>query len=333
MKKNQNNSKNFIQKLRVLFQDSGSSLSLVIALVIIGTIWTFTTKNNVFLTPKNITNILVNSSIVTILAVGLTVPMLLGGIDVSQYAIAALTAMVAGILLEMGWPAGLAVLGAVLAGALCGVLNGVLFAYLKINAIITTIGTMQVFRALSFILMNGNTIMIGNKSFLSIGRYYVFDAIPITVIIMMVVMVTTYYMLNYTSIGRKVYAVGGNEYASNLSGIDIAKIKFFSLIYSGACAAIAGVLLSAQIGAGIPSSGSGNEMSVIAAVILGGISLTGGKGNVWGTILGVLVLATITNGMALMSIPSFYQMFINGVALIIAVFIDLLRNNVYKRRS
>lgn len=311
----------------------GSSFSLIIALIIISAILTITTRNNIFLSVKNLSNILVNSSIMAVMAAGLTIAMILGGMDISQYAMATVVSMTAATLLEAGMNFILVILIALLIGAACGAVNGFLVSIVKISPIITTIGTMQIFRSIAYLMRDGATIMITNKSYLATGRLYLLDIIPLSIIIMACVFIVTFYVLKYTAFGRKVYSVGGNSQASYLSGINIQLTKFGAFVYSGICAAIAGVMLSALVGAAIPSTGSGSEMTVIAAVILGGISLAGGKGKISGTILGILILSTITNGMTLLNIPSFYQMMINGIVLILAVFIDLLRNGTYRKKS
>ncbi len=324
--------KSILSKTSNYLKTRGSSFSLVIALLIISLIWTLITKDHIFLTFKNISNILVNSSIMAIMAAGLTVAMILGGMDISQYSIAAVTAMVAATLLQANVSVPIVIIIAILVGAVAGSVNGFLVSIVKIRAIVTTIGTMQIFRSICYLMYNGETVMITNDSYKAIGRLYLFDVIPLSVIIMAAIFAITFYVLKYTSFGRKVYAVGGNPQASYLSGININAVRFGAFVYSGISAAIAGIMYSSLIGAAIPSAGQGGELTVIAAVILGGISLAGGKGKISGTILGILVLATITNGMTLVNVPSFYQMAINGIVLILAVFIDLLRNGTYKKK-
>ena len=174
---------------------------------------------------------------------------------------------------------------------------------------------------------------LNQAGYLVVGRSYILNVIPVSILLMLVVYAITFYVLKYTSFGRKVFAVGGNPAASYLSGISAPRIQFGAMMYSAVCAGIGGFLLSSQTGAAIPSSGAGSEMSILAGVILGGISLSGGKGKISGTVLGVLVIATIKNGLTLCNVNSFIQMIVEGSILIAAVVLDLLRNGAYRRAS
>ena len=282
------------QRLRARMRGASTSFSLVIALVIICVIWTVFTKDHVFFTLRNFTNILVNSSITSIMAAGATIAMLLGGMDVSQYAVATLASVTAAMTLGAGVPTVFAILAALAVAALAGIVNGFLVAHMKISAVVTTMGTMQMFRGVAYIITGAKTIMISDKAYLVLGRYYIGDIIPVSVLLVAAIYVIVFYVLKYTSFGRKIFSVGGNKQASYLSGIS-------------------------QTGAAIPSTGVGSEMTVLAGVILGGISLSGGKGHISGTILGVLVISTISNGLTLCNVDSFIQMIVDGFVLIAAV--------------
>ena len=315
------------------FRNGSMNFSLTIALVVVSV--ALAILSPVFLSLNNFTNILVNSAIAAILAAGATVAMLLGGMDISQYSVLALVGMVAARLMYF------TDLPLILAGFIipllvaiaCGVINGVLVGYVHIVPVITTMGMMQVYRGITYIICNAQTCMITNKAFRVMGRYYIFDVIPVSVLIMVGVYLVTGYMLKYTSFGRKVFSVGGNKQASHLSGIDTKRVIAMGMLWSALCAGVAGLVYAARLGAASPTAGEGSEMTVMASVILGGISLTGGKGKLSGTILGCLLIALIQNGLTLLAVQSFYQLIVNGAILIIAVTIDLLRTNVYKKAS
>ena len=319
--------------LRQFINNSGTSFSLLIALLIACVVYTIVSPKHVFFTARNFSNILVNSSITSIMAAGCTVAMLLGGMDISQYSIATLASVVAALSIQSGMNVGLAIVLMLLVSAAAGAVNSVFVALLKIPAVITTMGTMQIFRGIAYIISNAKTIMINTPSYLVVVRSYIFNVIPVSVLLMLVVYLVTFYMLKYTSFGRKVFAVGGNKQASYLSGISAARVQFGAMMYSAVCAGIGGFLLSSQTGAAIPSSGAGSEMSILAGVILGGISLSGGKGKISGTVLGVLVIATIKNGLTLCNVNSFIQMIVEGSILIAAVVLDMLRNGAYRRAN
>ena len=159
-----------------------------------------------------------------------------------------------------------------------------------------------------------------------------FGVVPYVAIIAIVVLAIVYYILKFTSFGRKVYMVGGNEHASYLSGINVNRVKFVAFLISGVTAGIAGFLLAAQVGAALPQSGAGTEMTTISAVILGGISLAGGKGTISGIILGILILQTINNGLTLLSVNAYFQMVVSGSVLLIAVMIDVIRSGALKKQ-
>lgn len=310
-----------------------TSVSLAIALLIAVVVFTIVSPNHVFMSPRNFSNILVNCSITAIMAAGSTVAMLLGGMDISQYAVATLGSCTAAILIEKGASFSVTLLIMILVCVICGTVNGFLVSTLKIPAVVTTMGTMQIFRGIAYIVTDAKTIMILNPRYLVVGRSYILGIIPVSILLMAFVYIFTFYVLKYTSFGRKVFAVGGNKQASYLSGISAVKIQFGAMMYSAVCAGIGGFLLSSQTGAAIPSSGSGSEMSVLTGVILGGISLSGGKGKISGTILGVLVVAVVKNGLTLCNVDAFIQMIVEGSILVIAVFLDLARNGAYKKAN
>lgn len=309
--------------------DLGNTLSLAIALFILCAVWTVLSPY--FLTVQNIMNVLMFASILAIRASGLTVSMILGGMDISQNAVGAVTALMCILFSISGAPWWQVLILMVLLGLLMGVINATLVTVFKIAAIITTLGTMQIFRGTAWLIKDA-TVMVTDPVLIALGRGRLFGVIPYVTLIALVVLIVIYYLLNFTSFGRKVYMVGGNERASYLSGINANKVKFVSFVISGLTAAIAGFLVACQVGAALPQSGAGTEMNTISAVILGGISLSGGKGKMSGTILGILILQTINNGLTLLSVNAYFQMVVSGGVLLIAVMIDVVRSGALKKQ-
>ena len=318
-----------------MLSSMGNTLSLLIALIILGVVWSIMTPY--FLTPKNIMNVLMFAGAMAIRSSGLTVAMILGGLDLSQNATGALTAIVCALASIAGAPWWLVILMVFVFGIGLGSINASLVTFAKIPAFITTLATMQIFRGVAW-LISEKTIMLKDQSLVVLGRgrwgaETLGDwAIPYLAIIAIVILGVTYFILNYTSLGRKVYMVGGNKQASYLSGISSNKITFFAFVYSGLMGAIAGALLSYQVGAALPQASAGTEMVPIAAVILGGVSLSGGKGKISGTILAVLILQVITNGLQLQGIAQYVQWVVTGCVLLLAVFIDVIRSGALRKQ-
>jgi len=306
----------------------GNNLSLTIALLLISIVWTI--KSPYFLTLQNIMNVLMFASILAIRTSGLTVVMITGELDISQNAIGAVAALLAVLASISGAPWWVVILMVFGLGLLMGAINATLVSGLKIPSIITTLGTMQIFRGVAWLIKNA-TVMVKDPVLLGLGRGRLFGSVPYIGIIAIVILAVTYYILEFTSFGRKLYMVGGNEKASYLSGINSNKVKSLAFVFSAVTGGIAGFLLACQVGAALPQSGAGTELLPIAAVILGGVSLDGGKGKISSTILGVLILQTINNGMTLLSINAYYQMVISGAVLLLAVLIDIIRSGALKK--
>jgi len=314
----------FIHKMPI----KGNTLSLTIAFVLLGAVWA--SLSPYFLTLQNIMNVLMFASILAIRASGLTVSMILGGLDISQNAVGAVAALLAALASAAGAPWWLVLLLVLGLSLVMGVINSTLITVFKIAAIITTLGTMQIFRGIAW-LIKDSTVMVKDPVMLRLGRGRLFGVVPYIAIIAIVILIITWYILKFTSFGRKVYMVGGNEQASYLSGIDSNKVKFLAFMFSSLTAGIAGFLLACQVGAALPQSGAGSEMATISAVILGGISLTGGKGRISGTILGVLILQVINNGLTLLSVNAYFQMVVSGSVLLLAIMIDIIRSGALKK--
>jgi len=313
------------KNLKNLQFTKGSTFSLVIAYILLCAI--FSILSPYFLTFKNIQNLGLYAAIIGIMAAGLTVPMLVGCLDLSQYATAALSGVLSTILvMNNNWPAGFVLVVVFLTGIIIGFMNGFIVAVLKINPMIATMATMLIIRSFCYITTKGATLLFQHKFLNSLGTGYTL-LLPNSLWFMIFIFLILGYILKYTVFGRNVYAVGANAKASHLAGINIKKVQIISYIISGIAASFAGLLQTTQVGAAVPSSGSGSEMEVISAVILGGLSLAGGEGDLKGTLLGTLFIITVTNGLTLLSVQSYYQMLVRGLILLLAVYIDILRRS------
>ncbi len=312
-----------MEKIKHAIKNSKGELSTVIMLIILCAI--FGLNSQYFFVTRNIMNIGAYASIMGTMAAGLTVAMLLGGLDVSQYSLAAMAGMVMGLLIENGVPVGFTLLITLLIGVGGGCINAFIITIMKVNPIIATMGTQFVFRGAAFLLTDGRYIRIDNPVYYFIGNGKVFG-IPFCLIIMIFTYIVIWYLLKYTIYGRQVYAVGGNIQVAKLAGINANWVKFISHIIAGVTAVMGGIITVCQTSAAMPNHGNGNDMDGIAAVILGGIGLAGGKGKVGGTLIGILVLAVLVNGMTLLNVQSYWQQVVKGLVLIFAVFIDALRS-------
>ncbi len=315
---------------------SGNNLSLLIALVAICVVLGF--ANQYFMTIGNWINLLLAAALLMIRASGATVAMLTGGMDISQNSVGAFAAIsVATLAFNYNLPLGVCIILVLLMGLGMAAANATLIAVLKISPLIATLGTMMIFRGCAWVV-NEKTQIVKDPILINMGRGRIlqagdtFPGIPISVLIAVAIFLFIYWLLKCTSYGRKVYMVGGNENASYLSGINATKVKFIAYLISGVCAAYAGFLGACQVGAALPQAGAGTEMNTIAAIVLGGLSLSGGKGNMIGTLLGIMILSVISNGLDLLGVQSQPQMIVTGAVLILAVLLDVIRSGQLKKQ-
>ena len=302
-----------------------SDYIIIFAIIILIVILSFLTEQ--FLTTTNIMNVLRQMSMVAIIAVGIYFVMVGGGIDISVGSIVGLvTVVMATGISKMGMNPWLVILISLCAGALCGALNGFLIAGVGVPALIGTLGTMEVIRGLLYVFTNGYTIGLEEESIKFIGKGY-FWIIPFPVIIMIVIYILGHFISQKTAFGRYVYAVGGNAEASYLSGIKIKRIRFITYIISGVTAAIAGIILSSRLSSGQPAAAIGWEFEAITAALIGGVSITGGKGKMFGVFFGIILISLLTNGMTMLDLNSYWQRVIKGTVLIIAIVLDIYRTN------
>ncbi|WP_341485865.1 ABC transporter permease subunit [Thioclava sp. GXIMD4215] len=280
-----------------------------------------------FLSPNNLFNVLRQVSINGVLAVGMTFVILTAGIDLSIGAILALSGAVAASLVTGSAPINpvLAVLAGTATGMACGALNGVLIARFAVPAFVVTLGMLSVARGATLLYSGGRPVANLSGEFRWLGQGVV-AGIPVPVILFAIVFAIAAFVLRYTVYGRRIYAVGGNPKSARTSGINPARIVFSVYVIMGALAGLAGVMLTARTTAALPQAGLGYELDAIAAVVIGGTSLTGGVGRIGYTLIGVLMIGVISNGLDLLGVSSYYQQIIKGSIIILSVMIDRSRS-------
>lgn len=282
-----------------------------------------------FLSMRNALNIGRAVAVTAIVASGTTIALVAGLIDLSIASVMNLTAVVVGTMSASGVPAPIAIVVGLACGTSVGVFNGVVVTWFRINPIIVTLASAGIVQGIAYLATSGVATTLTGKAFNVLGNERVLG-IPISVILSLSVAGLTWFILRRTLFGRMVYVIGGNPVASSLAGININRWRVLFFVASSFSASLGGLLLLSKIGAVIPDAASGTELSIIAAVILGGTSLAGGAGTMQGTLVGVLILGTLTNGMTLLNIDAYWQAIAAGVALILAVAADRLRTGGYR---
>ena len=298
-------------------------LPLVLAYILI--IVFFSLASPYFFRMSNFLNIALYAANIGVLACTMTLVIISGNIDLSVGAVISLSGVVMGLLLQKGLSIWLAMLACLAVGALTGLYNGFLIAKLKINAFITTLAGMQMFRGLAYILTSGKAITLSDPVIKAIGRGYSLG-IPNAVWIMLVMVVLFSLLLKYSAFGRRVLVIGGNPQVAFLSGINVKKSIIGVYVLNGLVGGLGTLIFCSQIGSAMPQNGVGMEFTVISAVILGGASLSGGKGSIVGAMFGALLLGTLDNGMVMMDIQTYWQDVIIGLVLIFAVLLDVVKN-------
>lgn len=279
--------------------------------------------NSAFLDLSNLLNLLRQVSINGLIAFGMTFVILTGGIDLSVGSILALSSAFTAILITSGLDPIVALIVGVLGGFLFGVFNGVLVTFGSMAPFIATLATMTIFRGLTLVVTDGNPITNLGDSYMFqlFGKGYFFG-IPVPAVTMIIVFIILAIILQKTTFGRHTYAIGGNEVASKISGIKVNRVKILIYGISGLMSALAGAILTSRLNSAQPTAGTSYELDAIAAVVLGGTSLTGGKGRIVGTFIGVLIIGVLNNGLNLLGVSSFYQQVVKGIVILIAVLID-----------
>ncbi len=305
-------------------RNAATTISLVVIFLALVIFFAWRSPN--FLTLVNLVNLASTLAIVGVVAIGETLIMVAGGLDISVGSVAALTGTIMSVLLFKAhipsiW---LCALLGLLSGAVVGAANGLLTTRFQINALIATLGTFSIARGLAFVLSGGQSNLLNDPGFQFIGRGSI-AGIPFSLLLMLALYGGFWVLLNHTAFGRNLYAIGGSREASRLSGIRVNQHLLIAYTLCGLFGALGGIINISQLGSSTPQSAVGLEFTVIAAVVLGGTSLSGGKGSLVGTLIGVIILRIIDNGLTLLSISSFWQDVARGAVLLFAVGFDQLR--------
>lgn len=301
-------------------RNAGILIGLVALCVIISL------RSDRFLTQDNIMNVLRQISSNMYLACAMTMILIAGGIDLSVGSIVAITGVTAGTLLNAGVPIPLMLLICIALGAVYGTITGLIITTTTLPPFIVTYSMMQILRGATYVYTGGTTVRVDNRSFINLGTGYAFGFLPLPVIYLLIVFVIVFIVLNKTTLGRHIYAVGGNEKAARFSGISVMKTRMFVYIFSGIMGSLAGLVLCARSYSGNPLAGDGAEMDAIAACVLGGASMAGGYGFVGGTLIGALIIGLLNNGLNLMRIDSYWQIILKGIVILVAVYVDYVKN-------
>lgn len=309
---------------------NNEQLSLIVAFFGLCVIISFLAPN--FLTVPNISNMLYQASIEGIAAFGACLVLLVGEIDLTVGTLqGAGGCLMVYTLNKVFNNFFLAVLITLALGAIVGLANSLIITKGKINSFIATLGTMAVIRGLTMASTKAAAIVNNHEGFDYLGTGKI-AGIPITIFIFTIMGCATFYLLNFTVLGRTIYAVGGNVNAARLSGINTDKIKIIVFVIAGVLASLTSIISASRMNSGQPNAGTNFEFLVITAVILGGVSMTGGRGNVFGVILGILILKVLNNGLVLMNISSFYQDVARGIVILLAVYLDEKRKRDLGRK-
>lgn len=310
--------------VKIYFKEN---LGIIVAfLVLCVFLSVFPKTSGSFFTRQNIFNVLRQISTNLFLACGMTMVIILGGIDLSVGSIIALSGCIsAGCVARYNLPLPIALLMGLLVGLLVGMFNGAVISKTTIPAFIVTLATMNIAKGLAYVYTGGSPVRVVTKEWQFLGAGYV-GIFPTPVVILVIVLIITAIIMNKTKMGRHMYAVGGNQQAAEFSGIKVEKIKFFVHAFSGLMAGLAGIVLASRMYSGQPTAGDGAEMDAIAAVVVGGTSMAGGSGKIGGTIIGGLIIGVLNNGLNLLNVNSFWQYVVKGVVILLAVFLDYFRN-------
>jgi ribose transport system permease protein len=293
--------------------------SVFVALLLV--VLTFGLLAQGFLSILNLLNIVVQSSTNAVVALGMTFVIISAGIDLSVGSVVALVAVIVASLMKSGWPVIAATVLSISIGAVCGAGNGLLISKLRLQPFIVTLGTMSLYRGIALVYTNGYPIMRISPNFKA-AFSGALKGLPMPVLFVAILGLFCWLLLRYTVYGEHVQAIGGNEEAARLCGVQVDRIKVLTYTLSGVLSAFSAMILVARLGAAEPIAGQGWELDAIAASVLGGASLQGGRGNILGTIMGALLLGALRNGLTLLNVQTFYQTLATGVVILVAVLVD-----------
>ena len=309
-----NSNKSAVEKAVSIYQKIGILVILVVEIIV------FSLMTNKFLALNNIMLIGRQISFVGMSAVGMTMVLLLGEIDISVGSILAFSGCVtAKLIMEAGWAMVPAAIAAILLSMIFGVITGFFVTKLKISSLIATLAMQQIIKGCTYLLTGGIPIKIQNDNFKFLGQGFIAGVVPVPIIFMIILFVIGFIVLHKTTFGRRIYAVGGNTEASRLSGIKTDGIKIAVFVISAAAAAIAGVIMASRLGTGQPSSGSDFAMDVLTATVLGGVMLIGGKGKILNVFIGTVIIGILTNGLVLMDVLEYWQWIVKGLVFVFAL--------------
>ncbi|OHD74140.1 MAG: ribose ABC transporter permease [Spirochaetes bacterium RBG_16_67_19] len=280
-----------------------------------------------FLQGQNLSNILVQASVMAIIAIGQTMVIITGGIDLSVGSIVACTSLVSAVLIvDSGMPVPVGLLIALLISLLMGFVNGFISHYGRVPPFITTLGIMSIARGAALALKGGRPVGNVPDAYEGLATTTLFGRIPIFILYIVIAYAIAYFFLMYTRHGRYIYAIGGNRDAARLSGIPVKLYGTLAYVIAGGLAGIGGILLTARLDYASPITGYGYELDAIASSVIGGTSLSGGEGNILGTLLGAVMIVTLKNGLTLLDVSAYYQQITIGVVVIMAVFLDSIKS-------
>jgi ribose/xylose/arabinose/galactoside ABC-type transport system permease subunit len=299
-----------------------------IALVVIVMMTFLSLSTPYFLTPGNLAIVARQIALAAIIAMGMTLVILMGGIDLSVGSVVSITSVMVGVVMVgMKMPIWIAILAGILVGAVVGLINGMLIVKTRVPSFIITLGMMGLARGAALVITKGSTISGLPSAYLTLGQGFVFTFIPIPVVIAVVLAVIVHIILSRTTFGRRIYLVGSNEEAALLSGINVNRMKVLIFMLCSALAAVEAVIETSRMSTAQPASGVGYELTAIGAVIIGGASLLGGEGTILGTMLGAILLGLITNGLILLGVSAYWQQVFSGTIIILAVALDTWRRS------
>lgn len=297
-------------------------------IMLIGLIILFSVTVTGFFTPGNFTTILRQVSNTGILAVGMTFVLISGGIDLSIGNLMGLVGVVSALLMtNYGMGVWIACFCGILVGVIVGGINGVLITYTKMPPLIATLGMSYAVRGLAYIVTGGFPVYGLPESVKVIGQGYIFGKVPVCVLIMVVIIVLGAFIMNKTHVGRQLYALGSNEEAARLSGINVNQVRVMGYIIAGTLSAVSGIVMMSRVNSGQPLSGNAMEMDALIACVVGGISVAGGEGKATGMIGGMLVMGILANGMAVAGMSEYLQMLVKGLVLMTVVAVDCWTRN------
>lgn len=304
-----------------------SNIGILAVLILICFIVAIATDK--FLTTNNIISVLRQISINCYIALGMTLIIILGHIDLSVGAIVAMSGtLTVGFIVNQGIPMAAAILFGLLIGMAAGVVSGVIVANFRVPAFIITMAVMNVCKGVGYVYSGGQSTRIKDDFFVAIGTGYLFNVIPLPVVYMLILIAIFSFLLSKTKFGTYVYAIGGNREAAKLSGVPIKKVEIIVFTLSAVLSAFAGLVLSSRMYSGQPSVGEGYEMDAIAACVLGGTSMSGGKGRISGTVIGCMVIGVISNGLNLIGVSSYWQLIVKGLIIACAVLLDAQKDKL-----